>query len=166
MLNIVIGSKNKILRKVSEEINEITPQLKEFFLPMIKKMKKLNGIGLAAPQIGKNIRLFVVDVMAFNPELSSWRFEKYIPKPIENGYIFINPEIRTFSPQKHIDHEGCLSLPQKSGPVLRAKKIVMSAQDQNGKRFKLHAKGLLARVLQHEMDHLNGILICDKWQSS
>ncbi len=163
-MELEVGPKNKILRKISVDILKITPDLQELFPLMIKKMKEVNGIGLAAPQIGKNIRLFVIDEMAFDKKLSGWRFEKITPKPIEGGYVFINAQIKKLSTQKQLDEEGCLSLPGKKGVVSRSKKLVLVAQDQDGKKFKLHAKGLLARVIQHETDHLNGILICDKWQ--
>jgi peptide deformylase len=161
-MKIELGAKNKILRKKSEPIKEITPDLKDLFPLMVKKMVESKGIGLAAPQIGKNIQLFVIDESAFDKKFSDWRFEKHIPQKILNGFIFINPEIRTFSPQKQNDIEGCLSLPGKRFNVKRSKKLVLIAQDQDGKKFKLHAKGLLARVIQHEYDHLQGILICDK----
>lgn len=161
-MEIETGPKNKILRQKSQLVSGITPELKALFTFMIEKMKSVKGIGLAAPQIGKNIQLFVVDQAAFDKELSGWRFEKHAPPLVNGGYVFLNSQIKTLSKQKQIDNEGCLSLPGKIFSVPRSKKIVITALDQNGQKFKLHAKGLLARVIQHEIDHLNGILICDK----
>jgi len=107
-------------------------------------MLKLDGVGLAAPQIGKNIQLFVV-----NPKLSK-------------KYIFINPEISKISKKTKTIEEGCLSMPGVYKKIPRAKSLKIKAIDETGKEFELKAKDLLARVIQHEIDHLNGILIIDK----
>ncbi|MDO8743447.1 MAG: peptide deformylase, partial [Candidatus Azambacteria bacterium] len=77
-------------------------------------------------------------------------------------YIFINPEIKDISLEKIPFEEGCLSVQKTWGPVVRPKKLTIKAMDENGKLVKIRAKGLLARVIQHEIDHLNGILFIDK----
>jgi peptide deformylase len=108
--------------------------------------KSEHGIGLAAPQVGRNLRLFVI-----SPEMAA-----------EAGqFVFINPEITKFSKKKITDEEGCLSIPAVWGEVARAEKVTVKALNDKGEKFKLQAKGLLARLIQHEVDHLNGVLFTD-----
>lgn len=110
---------------------------------MIATMKKTNGVGLAAAQVGVSYRIFTVDV--------------------ENKVmVFINPEVKDFSDDKVPFEEGCLSVQKIWGPVIRPKKLTVKALNENGEPIKIRAKGLLARVIQHEMDHLNGTLFIDK----
>ena len=110
---------------------------------MIAAMKAANGIGLAAPQVGYSVRLFTVNIEG---ETS----------------VFINPEIKDASEEKTPFEEGCLSVQKMWGPVIRPKKLTVKAFDENGKLVKIRAKGLLARVIGHEIDHLNGTLFTDK----
>lgn len=110
---------------------------------MIETMKAANGLGLAAPQVGKSLRVFVTGVE-------------------ETISAFINPEIKDFSREKTLFEEGCLSVRNIWGPVVRPKKLTIKAFNEEGKPIKIRAKGLLARVIQHEMDHIEGILFIDK----
>lgn len=144
ILPIEKGENNPILRQKSQPIAEIDESILNLIKDMIETMFKLDGVGLAACQVGKNIQLFVV-----NPKLSK-------------KYIFINPEISKMSKKIETIEEGCLSIPGVYKKIPRAKSLKIKALDENGKKFKLKAEGLLARVIQHEMDHLNGILIIDK----
>lgn len=144
ILKIQIGQNNPILRKKSQPIKKIDEEIKVLTKDMLKIMNKNNGIGLSACQVGKNIRLFVV------------------PKELSKKYVFINPRIITISKKLDVREEGCLSLPGLSLPIERARSLKIKALDENGEEFKLKAKGLLAQVIQHEIDHLNGILITDK----
>jgi len=150
ILEIETGEDNQILRKKSQPIKLARRQggkIDEEILKLIKDMDetmiKNNGIGLTACQIGKDIQLFVID------------------KNYSDKCVFINPEIIKFSKKTEIIEEGCLSLPDIFVPTKRAKSLKIKAIDENGKTFKLKAKDMLARAIQHEMDHLNGILICD-----
>jgi len=157
ILEIQKGENNPILRKKSQPIEPAYRQgrlarrggkIDENILNLIKDMTetilKVDGIGLAACQVGKNIRLF-----AINPNLSK-------------KTIFINPEIIKMSKKTETLEEGCLSLPNVFIFTKRAKSLKIKAIDENSKQFKLKAKDLLARAIQHEMDHLDGILIIDK----
>lgn len=110
---------------------------------MIATMKKANGIGLAASQVGAPYRIFTVNVN-------------------DKVYVFINPEVKDLSKDTIPFEEGCLSVQKIWGPVIRPRKLTIRALDENGKPIKIRAKGLLARVIQHEMDHLNGTLFIDK----
>jgi peptide deformylase len=143
ILKIETGQNNPILRKKSLEIKEVNYDIRKLAENMIEIMIKNNGVGLAAPQIGKNIRLFVV-----HPTLSK-------------KTVFINPEISKISKKTDVAEEGCLSLPGMFIKKERAKSLKVKAADENGKEFKLKTEDLLARVIQHEIDHLNGILIID-----
>lgn len=103
------------------------------------------GVGLAANQVGKDWQLFVIH--------QTLAKENKVPE------VFINPKITEYSKNKEEAEEGCLSVPGYFSPIARSKKIKIRTLDQNGKKTRFKAKGFLARVLQHETDHLNGLLI-------
>jgi peptide deformylase len=142
----ILVEPNKGLRKKSEPIDEdkiTTAEFQELCDNLAETMIKKDGIGLASPQIGKNIRLVVVNT--------------------KNGPVFLfNPKITEKSWLKEWGEEGCLSVPLTFGNVRRHKKIVCNFCNRAGKKDKLKASGLLARVIQHELDHLDGILFIDK----
>ncbi len=150
MLKIVLHP-NEILRKKSLEIEkeEISKsEFKELIKEMTETMITKDGAGLAAPQIGKNIRLIVVNNQ-------------------DKTIAMINPEITKKSWAKEIEPEGCLSVLNDKGeiyflPVARNKRINCIYLDESGKKQKIVAKDLLARIIQHEVDHLDGILFIDK----
>lgn len=132
------------MRKKTELVkNPKSPEIKKLIAEMIVAMKKANGIGLAAPQVEQSLRLFTASVE-------------------DKIYTFINPEIKDISTDKIPFEEGCLSVKNIWGPVVRPKKLTIKALNENGELIKIRAKGLLARVIQHEMDHLNGVLFIDK----
>ena len=144
ILNIIINP-NPILRKKSIEINKNkinSKEMKEFCANMSETMIKKDGVGLAAPQVGKNIRFIVVN--------------------IENKITcMINPVITKKSWAKEFGEEGCLSVPDTFGKVKRHKKIKCLYYDNNGKKQIISAEKLTARIIQHEIDHLDGILFID-----
>ena len=142
----IIKNPSPLLREKSEEIDlkKIkTNELKEICADMIKTMREKDGVGLAAPQIGKNIRLITMNT-------------KDGPK------IMINPKITKKSWAKELNEEGCLSVPGVYGKVRRNKKINCIYFDKKAQKTKIQAQGLLAFVIQHEIDHLDGILFIDK----
>jgi len=140
----IIQEDNPVLRKKAELVkNPSDPKIKKLIADMIATMKKINGIGLAAPQVGASYRIFTVNVE-------------------DKVYAFINPEIKDLSDDKIPFEEGCLSIQKIWGAVIRPKKLTIKALDENGKPIKIRAKGLLARIIQHEMDHLDGKLFTDK----
>ena len=115
---------------------------------MKKQMKESSGVGLAANQVGEDLQIFVIE-----PNLAK---ENNVPD------AYINPEITDRSRDTTPMEEGCLSLPDYWAEIHRSKKIQIKALDENGKKVRFKARGFLARVLQHEYDHLNGVLIKDK----
>lgn len=140
----ILQENEPTLRKKTEVVeNPKSPEIQKLIENMIKTMKHAKGIGLAAPQVGILLRIFTIDLEG---KIS----------------VFINPEIKDFSKEESSFEEGCLSVKKIWGQVVRPKKLSIRAMDKNGKLVKIRAKGLLARVIQHENDHLNGILFIDK----
>ncbi len=157
----VLQKGSKILEKASKEIslNDISgPKIQNIISQMKDVLKNTNdAIALAAPQIGKSVRLFIISKKAFNsiPE------EKQ--ENNENGdLVFINPEITKTSKEKSWAKEGCLSVRGLYGEVERFKKATIKAYDEYGKPFTFGGSGLIAQAFQHETDHLNGILFTEK----
>ena len=136
-----------ILRKKALAITEFDDELRAFAEQMKSDMYESDGIGLAAPQVGKSVRLVVVDVTAGEQE----------------PYLLINPDIFYFSEEKEDYDEGCLSVPDITLPITRPSIISVRARDENGEEFTLeNIDGLFARAVQHEVDHLDGILFVDR----
>ena len=137
-----------ILRTPSKEVHKVSKKVQELVTDLIDTMYAQNGVGLAAPQIGVNQRIFVVDVSTGDEPL--------------NPIVFINPKIIKKSGACR-SHEGCLSFPEAFTDVKRYANVMIKAMDRKGKSFVLEAKDgtLLARCIQHEFDHLDGILFID-----
>lgn len=136
-----------VLRRKAEPVEEINGQLQKLINDMAETMYAAPGIGLAAPQVGVSKRLIILDI--------SHKDGKY------NLITIINPEILLF--EDLIDsEEGCLSLPGHVVNIKRHKRVVVRGFDREGKPIEIDADGLLARVLQHEIDHLDGILLLDR----
>lgn len=136
-----------ILRKVAEPITKFDEDLKQFARDMIDVMHVEDGIGLAAPQIGISKQIIAVD--------ASELVEDEYPR------VFINPEILESSGEWVVE-EGCLSIPGVREEVTRPEKILLRFQDETGELFTEEYSGWLSRILQHEIDHLNGILFVDR----
>lgn len=144
---------NPILRKRAQEISPDYKQLPELIANMYETMYKAEGVGLAAPQVNKSIRLIVIDATPFEedePELKD--FKK----------AFINPEILSFEGEEEAFNEGCLSLPGIREDVERPGKIKVKYFDENFKEHVEEWEGIRARVMQHELDHLEGKLFIDR----
>jgi peptide deformylase len=141
------------LREIAAPIDKITPELRQLIAEMVETMYQSNGIGLAATQIGKSIRLFVTDV--------EWAKEKE-DKPKRNPKVWINPEITWESAEDADSTEGCLSVPGIEGEVFRPQSIKMRYRDENWTERERLLEGLEARCAQHELDHINGILFIDR----
>ena len=136
------------LRQPSKEVFKVSKKVKELVHDLLDTMYAQNGVGLAAPQIGENVRVFVIDVSSNNEPL--------------NPMVFINPKIIKKS-GAFLSSEGCLSFPNVFADVRRYENVMIKAMDSNGKSFVLEAKDgtLLAKAIQHEFDHLDGILFID-----
>ncbi len=135
-------------------VDDETKQLIQNLLDTLSAAKNPEGAGLAAPQIGSLKRVCVVRKFLPNPDGS----ETVITK----DYVLVNPKLISASEDMDIHYEGCLSIPDTYGQVKRHKKIKVSALDENGNEIKINTSGFFARVIQHEMDHLDGILFTSK----
>ena len=131
------------LKQVAQSIEKVDAKMRKLMDNMAETMYAANGVGLAAPQIGQSIRLVVIDVED------------------ENGLLtMVNPEIIK-KEGNIVDQEGCLSVPNVFGDVERAEKVTVEFLNRWGKKKRLTASGLLARCIQHELDHLEGVLFID-----
>src|SRR6056297_3640458 len=132
-----------VLRSKTKKIDEVTKKTNELIDNMFDTMYEEDGVGLAAPQVGILKKIAVVDIRE------------------GNKVILINPEIIA-EEGKAIMEEGCLSIPGETGDVIRSQKITVRSLDRNGNEIKFEAEGYEARAIQHEIDHLDGVLFIDK----
>lgn len=153
---------NPLLREVSEPVTEFGPELKKLVEDMFETMYDSNGIGLAAPQVGKLIQLLVIDTRPRDPENSRYENDDLteLEKKIKQPLVLINPEIIKGEGDTTFE-EGCLSIPSYFESVDRYEKVKVKAFDVEGQEFSFEVDGLLAICIQHEMDHLKGTLFID-----
>ncbi len=148
---------NDVLRRKAKPVENFDDDLRSLVDDMVETMREAPGVGLAAPQIGISKQLIVVE---FGDEE-----DEAIPKQL---YVVANPEITSQSAETASGIEGCLSVPGVVGEVDRASVVTVKGQDAYGKKFKIRASGWLARIFQHEIDHVNGVLYTDRaenlWQ--
>jgi len=152
-----------VLRKMGSTINEDYPNLEELISNMRETMKNARGVGLAAPQIGAAIRLFLVDTSPFSEDEELSEEEREILKNFNK--IFINPKILSEEGNDWAFNEGCLSIPNINEDVLRKDTLTIEYLDENFKKHVETINGLVARVVQHEFDHIEGVLFTDKLSS-
>ena len=134
--------KATVLRKRARPVGRVTAEIKRLADDMIEAMRIANGVGLAAPQVGVSKRLFVAEVE-------------------ERVHVLVDPEIVKMEGEE-ADTEGCLSIPGLTGAVPRASRVVVKGKNRRGRGITVEAEGLLARVFQHEIDHLDGVLFLDR----
>jgi peptide deformylase len=146
MIRTILHYPDKRLRERGERIEKITPEIQQLIDDMAETMYAAPGVGLAATQIGEAVQLFIVDIA-----------EENAPSDLR---VFVNPEILE-RVGEITWQEGCLSFPGVQEDVDRAAHVRVRAQDRNGKWFELEAEGLLAVAIQHEYDHLQGVLMID-----
>ena len=153
----IVTNPADVLRHKAAEVKKFDNDLQLLVDDMVETMRDAPGVGLAAPQIGVSKRVIVVE---FGHET-----DETIPKQL---YVVINPEIVQKSKETIMGIEGCLSVPGFAGEVDRAQVVTVTGQDANGEKIKIRADGWLARIFQHEIDHVNGYLYTDQaetiWQ--
>lgn len=144
----IVKYPDPVLRQMAQPVRRITPEIRQLVSFMRKAMSDANGIGLAAPQVGQSIRVILYTDMSDedNPQV----------------HALINPVILKMAGEQIDPPEGCLSLPGLIGNVRRAQTIWVKGMNLQGKTVKFKAEGLTARVIQHEVDHLDGILFIDR----
>lgn len=135
---------SSLLRGVARPVAAFDDKLGDMVADMRLLMLRHNGAGLAAPQVGIPLRVFVVGISGDRPS------------------VFVNPEIESYGGGWSVEYERCLSIPGVAEPIRRPRRVVVSASGIDGERFTVSAEGLLARCIQHEIDHLDGVLIVDR----
>jgi len=163
MILPIVAYGDPVLRKVGKEIDKDYPQLEKLIADMRETMYNANGLGLAAPQIGKDIRLFIIDASPFAEDEDLSEEEKEVFKNFNR--VFINAKIIEEEGDEWAFNEGCLSIPTINEDVFRQETVTIEYQDENFEKHTETLSGLPARVFQHEYDHIEGILFTDKLSS-
>jgi peptide deformylase len=155
-----------ILRAKGKPIENIDDRIRELAANMIETMHAANGVGLAAQQIGEALQLTVLDVSLVEDRPSTLKLDgKDVDPKAAMPLVLINPEIEMRG-MPEVGVEGCLSFPEITGDIERAKSVIVRAQTLEGGTIEIEASGFLARAIQHECDHLNGILFIDRMNSA
>lgn len=153
MILPIVGYGNPVLKKKAGEIDASYPGLQQFIDDMWETMYNANGVGLAAPQVGKSIRLFMIDASPFEEEEEELKdFKK----------VFINAQILEETGEEWFFNEGCLSFPDLREDVSRKPKIRIRYQDEKFNTYEEEYEGIAARIIQHEYDHIEGIVFVDR----
>jgi len=151
-LREIVTLPDPILRRKARTVTRFDAELQSLIDDMIETMRVAPGVGLAAPQVGVSDRLIVVEY----PEDDE---QEDAPRKL---FVVINPEIKEISDETEMGIEGCLSIPSLHGEVERALAVTVKGQTRRGQPVKIKAKGWLARIFQHEIDHLNGVVFTDR----
>jgi peptide deformylase len=146
-----------VLRKKARKVSEITPDIRRLIDDMVDTMRVAPGVGLAAPQVGVGQRVIVVEYAEDKPDRKEDE-----PPPAPVLYVMVNPEITRSSREKETGVEACLSVPGFSGEVERQREVVVKGFNARGAPIRIRAGGWLARIFQHEIDHLDGVLYVDR----
>ena len=155
-----------ILRAKGRQIEEIDDRIRELAANMIETMHAAHGVGLAAQQVGEDLQLTVLDVSAVEDRPSMLKLDGTDVDPkTAMPLVLINPEIELLG-ETEVGVEGCLSFPEITGEIERAQSVRVRAQNLEGDTIEFEAGGLLARAIQHEHDHLHGILFIDRMKSA
>ena len=159
----IVAYGDPVLRKVGKDIDKDSPKLNELISNMWETMYNANGVGLAAPQIGLPVRLFLVDATPFAEDEELSEKERTELEGFKN--VFINAKIEEETGDDWVFNEGCLSIPDIREDVTRKDTITISYLDENFQKHTETYDGILARIIQHEYDHIEGVLFTDKVSS-
>ena len=160
MILPIVAFGHPVLKKMCKNITSDYENLDSLIDNMWETMYAASGVGLAAPQIGHSIRLFIVDASPFSEDKTLSLEER--EKLSKFKMVFINPELKAISDDLNTFNEGCLSIPEIREDVVRENEIIVDYYDQDFNKKSLKLDGLRARVVQHEYDHVQGILFTDK----
>ncbi|RME06367.1 MAG: peptide deformylase [Anaerolineae bacterium] len=149
-IRTIVTVPHPVLRQKAGKVTTFDQELQTLIDDMIETMRAAPGVGLAAPQVNVPLRLFVAE----------YGDDDDPDAPVQT-YVFINPRIVAASRETEVGVEGCLSIPGLVGEVIRAQRITVNGLDRHGKPLKMEAHGWLARIFQHEIDHLDGVLFTD-----
>jgi peptide deformylase len=155
-----------ILRAKGKRIDQIDDRIRKLAANMLETMQAVNGVGLAAQQVGEAIQLTVLDVSPVEDRPSTMTFNgEHVDPKAKMPLVLINPQI-TLGAETEVGIEGCLSFPDITGDIERAESVIVHAETLKNEKIEIEATGLLARAIQHEIDHLNGILFVDRMNSA
>lgn len=155
-----------VLRAKGRRITGVDDQIRELAANMIETMQAANGVGLAAQQVGEALQLTVIDVSRAEDQASTMKLNGKEVDPNESmPLVLLNPEL-SLGKETNIAVEGCLSFPEITGDIRRAIAVKVKGETIEGETIEFEATGLLARALQHEVDHLNGILFIDRMSAA
>ncbi|MEO8352353.1 MAG: peptide deformylase [Chthoniobacteraceae bacterium] len=166
MVREIVKYGHPALRKKGAIITEIDDDLRQLVIDMLETMEEANGVGLAAQQVGVPLQLTVIDVTDIEDRPSTMSMDG---KPVDLDkhmpLVLINPELE-LGPEKEAGTEGCLSFPEITAPIDRSLEVKVRAIDIDGQEIEFAATGLLARAVQHEFDHLQGVLFVDRMNTA
>lgn len=160
-LRKIITVPDEVLRRKAREVKKFDDNLRTLIDDMVETLREAPGIGLAAPQIGVLEQVVVIEFAEEKENAENEEDEAPPPKL----YVVVNPEIKRMSKEKVMGVEGCLSVPGIVGDVERSTSIVVKGKNRNGQKIKLKLSGWIARIFQHEIDHLSGVLFTDLAES-
>lgn len=147
----IVTLPDPVLRRKAKPVERFNQDLQDLINDMIETMRDAPGVGLAAPQVGVGDRVIVVEYAEGEQEDA--------PKKL---YVMVNPEIKQLSSESELGIEGCLSVPGLQGEVDRSIEIIVKGKNRNGHPMRVRAKDWMARIFQHEIDHLNGVVFTDR----
>lgn len=154
------------LRQKGAVVKEVNDKLRQLAIDMLETMDAANGVGLAAQQVGVPIQLAVIDVAGIEDRPSTMRIDgAEVELEAQMPLILLNP-VLTLGPEKEPGNEGCLSFPEITAEIMRSVHVHAHAHTLDGEKIEFEATGLLARALQHEVDHLQGVLFIDRMTSA
>lgn len=166
MIRDIVIYGDPVLRTKGKKVDRIDDEIRTLAADMLETMYNANGVGLAAQQVGHALQLTVIDVSDAETRPSRmWIGGEEVDPKEHMPLILINPELQ-FGEELELGTEGCLSFPEITGEIARPAKVRVAAQDLQGNRIEFEAAGLLGRAVQHETDHLNGILFIDRMSSA
>jgi peptide deformylase len=159
----IVNVPDPVLRRKAHKVTEFDKEFQTLVTNMIETLRKAPGVGLAAPQVAQSLRLVVVEYAEDEDDEDEADIEESEFKPAPKKlYVLVNPEFIEKSEEMVMGVEACLSVPDLVGEVERHQRIVVKGLNRHGKPVKIKAEGWLARIFQHEIDHLDGILYTDR----
>lgn len=166
MIRPIVLFGNPVLRAVGARVESVTPEIERLVGDMLETMRDADGVGLAAQQVGVALQVAVVDVTdAENRPSRMWVKGEEVDPVAYMPMILLNPELALES-QKESGVEGCLSFPKMTADIVRSARVRCKAMTLQGSVLEFEAEGLLGRAIQHEVDHLNGVLFIDRMSSA
>jgi peptide deformylase len=166
MIRDIVIYGEPVLRTKGKQIENIDDEVRALAADMLETMYEANGVGLAAQQVGQALQLTVIDVSDAESRPSRmWLAGEEVDPKEHMPLVLINPELQ-FGDELELGTEGCLSFPEITAEITRPSRVKVGGQDLKGERIEFEAEGLLSRAVQHEVDHLNGILFIDRMSSA